>query len=302
MKKFTEQYQDYIEWEIINDNEEITEIIFEKEHYKVNPEATITFSRDNQYRLIASLQNLNDFAEVNRDHGELGTIIENENIVGYSRDKRIRYKIYGVVLGGASTNHNFESNITTIKSNMIFNSIEKFRLDNTNETSVIHEWYLCGKPQIYFPRGTNRKVEKKYIRTRLSIDDENDFKTSESQGGGSDFILVNIDKISVIIGRVPELYGPDWSFNLVFEYREKLNPIPDKETREAISELVSFVFGHQLFKIGEAAYSDEYYFTEQHYQNPNGSNVINICKQMGFTPVNIQNFSKYNNAELLLTK
>ncbi|MBS7787648.1 hypothetical protein KIH23_10095 [Flavobacterium sp. CYK-55] len=302
MKKFTEQYQEYIEWEVINETDEISEIVFENEHYKVNPEATIVFSRDLQYKLVATLQNLNAFAEINRNHGELGSIVENENLIGYSRDKKIKYRINGVVLSGASTNHNFESNTTTIKSDVIFNSIEKVRLDNHNKTSIIHEWYLCGKPEMYFPRGTNRKIEKKHTRTRLSIDDENDFKTSQSQGGGNDFFLIETENISVLVGKVPEIFGPNWSFNLVFEYREALKPIPDKQIREAISELVGFIFGHQLFKIGEASYSDSYYFTEQHYQNPNGMNVVNICKKMGFTPVNIHDFHRYNNVEILINR
>lgn len=295
-----DHYQKYIEWEFIDSSEIITSITFENQHYEVNPEATITFSRDEQYKLIATITGLDNTAKVERNHGELGSIIEKENIIGYSRNGLLMYKMDGIVLNGFSRNHNFDLNSTTIKTNIIFDTIEKIHTNNQENTSIIHEWYLCGKPNIVFPRSTMREVEKRYKRIRHSIDNEEDYRKLDSHGSSRDYFLINTTNFSLIVSQVPKLLGPEWAYNLMFEYRETLSPIPDSKIRNTISEFIAFILGHELYKIGESCYDDSYYFTKQSYQNPNGTNIINVCKKMAFTPVNIQIFNKSDTIEILL--
>ncbi|WP_054864551.1 hypothetical protein [Methanosarcina barkeri] len=74
---------------------------------------------------------------------------------------------------------------------------------------------------------------------------------------GRDFILVTLDDIKFIIATVPSHFGPKWSRNICIEYRKEFGLIPDREKREAISEIVSFVLGTQLLNVGFTEYDNE---------------------------------------------
>lgn len=123
-----------------------------------------------------------------------------------------------------------------------------------------------------------------------------------SFGGGNDFIFVKHSDFSFLISKVPKDYGPAWSFNLTIEYRKSFGAIPSTEIRQAVSELVSFIFGSHLLKIGETAYDSSLSIVSQKFQHPWGDNVVNKCEKQGIPPVDIGDYQDWSIAEILINQ
>ena len=303
-------YQDFLEWEVVDENAEITNIKFENQHYEVNEDAVIKFHRNSRFRLIATMTKISIPHQLHKDHGDLGSFIEKENITGMSKDKKIHYKLSGIVMGGVRQKNNLEDNFTTYQANIIFDSIEKtyvssiseeIEIETPTETETLCEWYLCGNPSFTFPRSTKRKVEKKYVRARVSIDKEEAIEKAHSYKGTNDYLYVKNENVSFIVAKVPDQYGPDWSSKLVIEYRKSFGKIPDNEVREAISELVSFIYGNQLIKVGESEFDNRQFFTKQLFQNSFSKDAISICQSSSFTPISVQSFDERVNIENVIS-
>lgn len=298
-------YQDHLEWEILEPEEEITYLTFETGLYSLNRNCIIKFSRDNQYDLFATItgiiEDVNEL-ELNIEK-KRGVFIANETVTGYSKNGIFKYKFEGVLLGDTkSSNISVSSLASKFEAEFIFSRVEKSFANIETNTISIQEWYLTGKSGINFPRSTSRSVDKTFKRLRDGIDPEDEFRMVKSSGGGRDYLIVKLADTSFIVARVPKEYGPDWSFNISIEYRQTFGRIPDENDREGISEIVSFVLGNQLLKIGQTSYDDSGSLTLQEYQNPWGDNVISRCQRYGFPPVEIGNFHDWGRAEILLNE
>ena len=53
-----DQYQDHLEWEILEPNKEITNLTFETGLYGLNKDCVIRFYRNNQYDLVATISGI----------------------------------------------------------------------------------------------------------------------------------------------------------------------------------------------------------------------------------------------------
>lgn len=301
MKNKHEHFQDFLEWEIIDEDIQITNLSFEKGLYKLNKDCVITFSRNSHQDLVGTISGILEHPrDLDPKEKEIpGTFIENEVIIGYTNNGIFKYKISGIALGALSINPIVKDlSAFAFESELIFDSIEKNFNGYKSETDSIQEWYLSGKTSLYFPRSTGRSVEKKYTKSRNTIDSEEEYKLDGGSGSSKDFLFVNGSGISFIVAEVPKEYGPDWSNNIVIEYRKSFGKIPSDDERKAIAELVGFVFGNQLLKIGQTSYSKEKNIAIQEYKSPWGDNVFDKCQKPGFAPVYLKdsrNFSKVEN-------
>jgi hypothetical protein len=305
MSKKYDHFQDHLEWEIIEPEQEVTHLTFETGLYSLNKDCIIKFSRDNQYDLVATISGIAEKGEELEPNIEKtkGTFISNETVTGYSKDGLYKYKLSGIVLGASKSTYISVSNPSIkFQADLLVSSIEKSFDGNDNKTEIIQEWYLTGKTEINFPRSTSRSVDKSFKRLRDGIDPEDEFRLIKSSGGGRDHLLVKFADTSFIVSKVPQEYGPDWSFSISIEYRQSFGRIPNEEERESISELVSFVFGNQLLKIGQTSYDNSSSLTLQEYQNPWGDNVLSRCQRQGFPPVEVGNFHDWGRVEILLNE
>lgn len=300
-----DHFQDHLEWEILESEQEITHLTFETGLYSLNKDCIIKFSRNNQYDLVATISGIAETGEELEPNIEeiKGIFVPNETITGYSKDGLYKYKLSGIVLGTSNSTYISVSNSAMkFQADLLVSRIEKSRNDYDNKTETIQEWYLTGKTEINFSRLTSRSVDKSFKRLRNGIDPEDEFRLIKSSGSGKDYLLIKFADTSFIVSKVPQGYGPDWSFNISIEYRQSFGRIPTENERESISELVSFVFGNQLLKIGQTSYDNSYSLWLQEYQNPWGDNVVSRCQRQGSPPVEIRNFHDWGRAEILLNE
>ncbi len=305
MKKRYDHFQNHLEWEIIEPDQEITNLSFENDLYNLGKDCLIKFSRNNQYKLVASISGIaNSPKDLEPNIKRVkGTFVSKEIITGYSRDGLFKFKLYDIVIGS------YKSNIISIddqsikfQAELIVGRIEKSFENSDRQAEKIQEWYLSGNTDIHFTRSTSRSLDKSYKRLRDGIDREDRFTLVKSSGSSRDHFLIKSSDSSFIIAKVPPEYGPEWSFNLSLEYRQSFGSIPEKEQREAISELVGFVFGNQLLRIGKTTYNGSSDPILQEYRNPWGDNVVSKCQRPGMPPVDISNYHNWGMVEILLNE
>jgi len=305
MSKKYDYFQDYLEWEILEPEQEITNLTFEKGLYNLGKECIIKYSRNGHYKIVASISGItSDPVNLEPNIEKIkGTFYPNETITGISRDGLFTYKFYGIVLGDTKYNLiSIENQTIGFHADLMIDRIEKTYTRNSSNATIIQEWYLSGKAKVNFPRSTTRSVDRSFKRSRGGIDSTEEFSLIKSSGSGRDYLLVQFQDTSFIVSEVPKEYGPDWSFNLSIEYRESFGRIPNEEEREAISELVSFTFGNHLLKIGQTSYDSNSSLVIQEYQNPWGDNIVSKCQSPAFPPIEIDNYKDWGRVELLINE
>jgi hypothetical protein len=303
--KINDHLQEFLEWEIIDPDQEVSFLTFETNLYDLNRECIIRFTRDNQYRLFATISGIIE----NRNELELkgsiekGEFITTETVMGFSSDGLFKYKFTGVFLGKSTLSPmSVKSSALKFQADFIFSTVEKSIVTNTNQTAILQEWYLTGYSNVNFTRSTSRGVDKSFKRLRDGIDPEEERRLITSSGSYNDYLLVKYIDTSFIVSKVPKEFGPEWSFNISIEYRQSFGRIPNENDREAISELVGFVLGNQLLKIGQTSYDKSTSLIIQEYQSPWGDNVVSRCQSISLPPVELGNYQGWNRAEILLNE
>lgn len=298
-------FQDYLEWEFLESPQRITNLTFEHGIYNLNKNCIIEFSRDAEYNLNAIISGIiTKPNELDPKTKEVkGGFISNEKIIGYTLDGLYKYIISGII--GSSNTTGLSANPISMKfeATLIIDTIEKIFEPNVNSSIYsIQEWFLSSIVDIHFPRSTQRKLNKNYTKTREGIDNVEDSLLVKSSSSSRDHLLVNFDNTSFIVSKVPNEFGPNWSYNLSIEYRQSFGRIPTTEEREAISELVGFVFGNQIQKIGQTSYSGDFSVVAQKYQSPWSNNTISKCSQASLPPVEIGSYQDWGRVEILLNE
>lgn len=181
-------------------------------------------------------------------------------------------------------------NITVYEINIYKNSIYA--------ASCISEWYLNGPDKkVIFPKETLRLqkkdsgiIERKRVPIDITLDKAINLSIQNIGPSemGRDFALVTFGEIKFIIARVPSHFGPKWSRNICIEYREEFGPIPDREKREVISEIVSFVLGTQLLNVGFTEYDNEEQ-TVAYFAKPSwgGTYSRSVCENVPLSPFSL---------------
>ena len=305
MNKINTYFQDHLEWELLESTEKITLLTFEKGIYNLNKNCVIEFSRDTEYNLQAKISGIITAPdELNPNNKEIkGGFIDNEKIIGYSPDGLYQYIISGVI--GSSNTTGYSTNPISMKFEavLIVDSIEKNFIPNKNvPIECIQEWFLSSNVNIHFPRTTKRELHQHYKKNREDVDNEDSSRLIQSSSSSNDYLIVNFDNTSFIVSKVPKEFGPNWSYNLSIEYRQSFGKIPTKQMREAISELVGFIFGNQIQKIGQTSYDSNFNIISQKYKNPWTNHTISKCSQTSLPPIEIGNYQNWGHAETLLNE
>jgi len=170
------------------------------------------------------------------------------------------------------------------------------RLDIDSEIEWVTEWYLNGpRAGFWYTRRTERKFSSKFERNRKQFTKR--FSGGESESHALDYVFVKGNEFSFIIHKVPKGLGPTWSENIGIEYMKESGRIPTKDEREAISEIISFIFGRRLLNVGHTAFDREGNALEQVSVNPWGDNVVAICRQGGLPPIRLGAYENIQDIE-----
>jgi hypothetical protein len=95
---------------------------------------------------------------------------------------------------------------------------------------------------------------------------------------------------------------PDWANGFQIEYRKTFKAIPDFETRKAVSEIISFILGTHLLKIGETHFDFRNRITKRIAVSPLGDNTISKSKSIAIPPVSFKNIVDWQKIERVLNK
>ncbi len=165
---------------------------------------------------------------------------------------------------------------------------KKFQFDEATDTSSLvplgseawrSDWYING-PHRPFMRWTKRRRSATYHRER----GDTGLTLSELPSGrsGRDHCLVATSDVRFTIGRVPEEFAPPWCHATAIEFP---SPIPNKETRTAIAELVSFVTGRRLMPIGSTVFDSEGWPIHCEVRDPWGQQIRAQCEHSDVEPI-----------------
>ena len=136
-------------------------------------------------------------------------------------------------------------------------------------------------------------IYKKNIKTEDFNEQLTSFKDYPKESYSKDYLFIEFKleekPIYFLIHKVPNEYGPDWSHNIGIEYRDEWG-IPELKERQKISEIVSFIFGRQLIKIGQTIFDKKGCPLKKIALSPNlapETNIITLCQVIDLTPIRL---------------
>ena len=141
----------------------------------------------------------------------------------------------------------------------------------------IKEWYLNSiHDNLVFTRPTRYNVNQEYIKIRDNTPTEDiKFKEEYLPDSSGDHLFLTLNKFNVILQKVPEEFGPEWSNCLGIEYHKEYN-IPSADVRRKISQITSFLLGRNLIKIGETYYNSEWHIIGEISSSSGVSSRLNL--------------------------
>ena len=219
-----------------------------------------------------------------------GLIIPPFEIKGAMYNDMEKYDLGGCYILGTSIRGSFDK-----PANQEFQtelSIHRIRVthQSKNEINSLIEWYLNGvDPVFFFNRGANRRYTQIFTKERDILKEKTEKFENEVTLGWGRYAFIDCVDFGFVINSVPKPYGPKWSNNLSIEYRPEFHRIPNAEERIAISEIVSFILGKQMFNIGSSTYDKEGYIIETSAQNPWSETAKYLSPKPPFYPINLMN-------------
>lgn len=143
------------------------------------------------------------------------------------------------------------------------------------------DWFINGPHSPFFTRRVKR-------RRRATFERRSDFaeiKVDESPTGNDgllDHCVVDAGAIKFAVCRVPKKWAPKWAHPMRVDF---LAPIPDAQTRDAVSEILSFVVGRRLMRVGSTTYDSSGAIVEEEAINPWGRGIRGLCRGSDIPPV-----------------
>lgn len=185
--------------------------------------------------------------------------------------------------------------------------ISKFHKNSIKEenSKYIKEWYInSSNNDLIFTRDVqriNKYIKKRNISKVKESDIELDLEWSDSTGS----LFIELDDYSFIIEKVLDDFSPNWSKKLSIEYQEDLK-IPPSAIRQNIINILSFLFGRQLIKVGETHYDKDWNVIKKYSFSPSfispRVNLKKICKQRDSPAILPEKSPKISEAENILSQ
>lgn len=296
-------YLDRIEWEGLQNRIIIKENI--NSDFLKDTANKIEIWRGEDYKIRGEICGIfnNDEDRLSYDTTS-GEIIKPIEITGENHYGTEKYSLKHCYIG----NQNIKTKIVanghlnrTYDAELITYHVER-KLDIECDISWITDWYINShRMSFLYPRSTKRSLSESYTRSRCSEDEEccANFRGFEGTSDAMDYALINCGKLKFIIHSIPKKYQPNWSEKLGIEYRREFG-IPDTNTREYISEIISFIIGKQLLHIGSSNFDSNGYPIEETFFNPKGDNIMAICQKNQIPPIVLDRYNEIGKIELVL--
>ncbi len=297
-------YLPRLEWEYLQEQHKI-HLISEPDFLKDSVEH-IVVQRDENFRLCAQVVGKQDEPIPEPKHDRTpGARVTPFAICGTDRYGRPKYKIEHCYLRSISNKRILNSSneyINHSSAKILFYKLY-VDFDRSEERRWLTEWYL-NAPDVteYSSRSTKRKYSCDYTRRRYEDkDDAGKFVGDREESSNVDYICIRFGDRRFILHSVPKQFGPEWSNNIGIEYREQFGGIPEKHERDAISEIVGFVFGRHLLNIGFTEYNQMGYPLSAFAVCPWGD-ARSQSQTSQFQPLRLSPYGKDRSVETVLSE
>lgn len=278
------------EWEGLHDKYIIKEDI-KSDLLHNTADNVIQLWRDDDYRIVGKISGslLEGESKLLRNNYKSGERIIPSIIEGSNFYKKEKYRIEDCYIGNISYNYEFQDpGKSKYEADFQTRYVRKqYNYCNEEMTGWLTEWYLNGpKMHVWFMRITERKYSEDFWRCRdVYYKKEHKFQSNISETSSRDHFFVQLHNLKFIVHKIPKDYGPGWSENIGIEYRQDLGGIPEKEKRDSIAEIASFIFGRRLLNVGYTKYDNNGNPLELVSVNPRGDNVVSICEEYELSPI-----------------
>jgi hypothetical protein len=290
-----------IEWESFEWKTELFDIDVLNDVYNLPNNSKINIYRNEQYQLTGQListsdKKLNLLPKNKGKRIESGQLAE-DNMLEARNINNCCFKLRNVLFTG------WNYNITNLSKNPNFHCEAKFILtnaeqfENYNETCILKEFYLCGKISNHFTRRTIQSDSEKSLCNRHGIDEINQNVLAKSI---IDYFYVKTDNFDFIVQKIGEKYLPDWANAIQIEYRKTFKDIPNEKIRLAISEILSFVLGTKLMKVGETHFDSYNKVSKRIAINPPKDIVVDECKKNASSPIKLDDLNNWFKSEQVI--
>ena len=300
-------YATWIEWESLQDEFEIyTGPNFEASEILPDGTEKIRIYRDENYNIKGIIdgeyETVDELKILEEDEpSQSGTFFvpKDLEIKNYSDI----YTITMIIGSSSATLRGFEY---TFSANSVCHKHE-----NDKKTAWLTEYYLNGPKNPLFSSSiaydavtTYKKsfnIPDTYFDLPNTILNNLHEDNTEFMGGRNAYMpsfnysLINYENEEgedqyFIIYQVPDKLGPKWTKNIGIEYRDEWG-IPDLVERIKISEIISFVFGRQLLKVGHTKFDKKGDYIEEFVVNPrlpSSINIKSVCALSDRLPIEIR--------------
>lgn len=289
---------DYLEWEWLQKEEKIGKHVPIRTRMLPQGSDFIEVFRDKEYNIRGKLTGIFENRDelVPLEHGKPYKDLKISDLI-FKYDIRCsfndcRYKI------------DYGRNSRKFESKMFIKHIKRTS-DISSKLGCLTEWFLNGKDigdgviSHKLCKKYNRKInEPTYPNLGCShklhmyfLENAETFYQRSSDEKGYIFVEFQDDDEEkyFTIQSVPDCYGPSWSKNISIEYRSDWW-MPTPEERKKITEIVSFLMGRQLIKVGYSKYDTKGKIIENCAISPqisDGIHLEDLCKKNVIsTPVN----------------
>ncbi len=281
-------FYENIEWEMLKNPLDVTAKGF---YNLIDNEInilTITFERNEKYDIIGKFIGIIPIDEKdklekfnNTEFNKIFTIESEYDNITFKYERTIRVERIGL-------NYTITFYVTEIER----------EVNSPPETSWISEWYLNG-PNMKFNRVTEYVKNEEYTKKRLigmAPIIEQDFNFPENiKSTLKNYLCIMPENCpNFIISETPSEFNPNWSNKISIEYYGNFG-FPDDKSKQIIFEILSFIFGRHLIKIGESRFDENGYCTFEKSVSPDIPFLIDIkhvCSDYDRPPIDYNNSQK----------
>lgn len=283
----------WLEWEFLQDKCEIKNPTIDLPLPGIS--RNIRIWRNDEYKIEAEISGQpKSFAIDAKRDDDAGKVIHSSVIKG-TTERGEKYELIGYLSGDVEVQHKIVEggpDQGSFTASITLHQVKIIQQENV-PVEWLTEWYINGiKSSFVLSRSTTRRCSETYSREREVLEGKSEqFNTGEGHYGSLDYAFIKCDDFGFIIHTVPNQFGPDWSNNIGLEYRREFGRIPSPEERIAISEIVSFIIGKHLLKVGHTSYDKSGIPIEKVAENPWGDNIRHLCQSAALPPFELDRFA-----------
>ncbi len=292
------------EWESMPFPIEISNLSFEKNLHDLSEGCTIKIWRDEDFKLQATIEgyieNAKSLSNPGKEEG-YGNFAVEDIITGYVKGDGKKYSLSGCIIGSYNLQGvTYPGYGMPFSAELHLSSITyEPEMKDSEETQVEQNWYISSSTRILYPGGTKRFDDNGLQRLRSGVDPERDTSDIVPISMSRDFFKIEVPGAQCIVSIVPKEIGLSWASCFCIEYRSAWGPFPKKEVKEAIEDLISFLYGAQFIYVGTTKFSENE-IVEQRAVSPSVINVKHKCQNGTRPPIQFNNQFDWGKIECLI--